>query len=109
MFCPCDLRTYSTKVLMSLLRRRGGQPDEQEDEMTWQKSKAECKHGHPFTAQNTRIGRDGRRQCVECGRIRSREHQRRKRAKHRAEGDQGSRGAKNASPRAWTEPQEVRP
>lgn len=42
--------------------------------------KTECKHGHPFNAQNTRFDlRTGRRSCIECGRIRSREHQRKKR------------------------------
>jgi hypothetical protein len=44
------------------------------------RDKTECKHGHPFNAQNTRVDRKTRRRsCIECGRIRSREYQRRKR------------------------------
>lgn len=38
-----------------------------------------CKRGHPFDEVNTRYERGGRL-CKECARIRSREHQRRKRA-----------------------------
>lgn len=49
--------------------------------MNWQTLKTHCKSGHPFNAENTYIDRrTGKRSCIECGRIRSREHQRRKRA-----------------------------
>jgi hypothetical protein len=42
--------------------------------------KTHCIHGHEFTPQNTYRDRRAKRHCVECGRIRSREHQRRLRA-----------------------------
>lgn len=32
-----------------------------------------CKHGHPFTPENTRIGRNGWRLCIECSRRHSRQ------------------------------------
>jgi hypothetical protein len=60
--------------------------------MTWQKNKDECKHGHPFTPENTRIRRSGARSCIECGRIRSREYQRKKRAETKNEKEAPERG-----------------
>jgi hypothetical protein len=43
-----------------------------------------CKHGHPFTPDNTRLAKNHggglRRVCIECNRIKAREYARRKRA-----------------------------
>jgi len=33
-----------------------------------------CKHGHPFSPENTLIKIDGRRACRECNRVRYRKH-----------------------------------
>lgn len=33
-----------------------------------------CKYGHAFSPENTRLRRDGKRTCIECGRRRNREH-----------------------------------
>jgi hypothetical protein len=74
--------------------------------MTWQTAKTECKHGHPFTPENTRIGRNGRRQCIECGRVRSRVHQRKRRAERRQQKKQPPTVLEHRSG-ASTEPQEV--
>lgn len=41
--------------------------------------KTHCVNGHEFTPENTATFSDGGRHCVECGRIRAREYQRRKR------------------------------
>jgi hypothetical protein len=41
--------------------------------------KTHCPQGHEYTPENTYV-LDGSRSCIECGRIRSREFQRRKRA-----------------------------
>jgi len=46
--------------------------------------KTHCKRGHEFTTDNTYIGAGGRRCCRSCMRAKSREYQRRKRAKARA-------------------------
>jgi len=46
----------------------------------WQRDKTYCKNGHEFTLENTIIRPDGGRKCRECGRLRSREFMRRKRA-----------------------------
>jgi hypothetical protein len=34
--------------------------------------KTHCKHGHPFDAENTRVRKDGGRECLACERERSR-------------------------------------
>lgn len=47
---------------------------------SWQRDKTHCKNGHEFTPANTIARSDGSRKCRECGRIKSREHMRRKRA-----------------------------
>jgi HNH endonuclease len=39
-----------------------------------------CKHGHEYTAENTVLDARGHKGCRECGRTRSRERYRRKRA-----------------------------
>lgn len=41
--------------------------------------KMACTNGHPFNEQNTGVDPNGHRFCRECGRIRAREYQRRKR------------------------------
>ena len=41
-------------------------------------TKTHCVHGHEFTIENTRISASGRRRCLECERIRSRDYQQRK-------------------------------
>ena len=41
--------------------------------------KTVCKHGHPFTPENTYTRSDGSRKCRECGRKEARERMRRKR------------------------------
>lgn len=77
--------------------------------MTWQRAKTVCKHGHPFTADNTRIDvRTGRRSCIECGRIRSREFQRRKRATQLSAMNRGPAGVATASPSPSIGPREAR-
>lgn len=42
-------------------------------------AKTHCPQGHPYDDANTYISATGNRSCVECGRVRSREYQRRKR------------------------------
>ncbi len=42
--------------------------------------KTHCKHGHPFSAENTYHAPNGQRQCRECLRRASREYRRRKRS-----------------------------
>lgn len=37
-----------------------------------------CRQGHPTTPENTMTRKDGRRECAECNRIRSRENYRKK-------------------------------
>lgn len=37
----------------------------------WKSNLIECKRGHEFTRENTRIDRDGCRQCRECDKIRA--------------------------------------
>lgn len=36
----------------------------------WQTLKTHCKHGHPFSVENTYITKQGWRMCKTCGRIR---------------------------------------
>ena len=47
---------------------------------SWQRDKTHCKNGHEFTAANTIERAGGGRKCRECGRDKSREYMRRKRA-----------------------------
>ena len=38
----------------------------------YQRAKTHCIHGHAFSAENTHIGKTGKRRCRECSRLRDR-------------------------------------
>lgn len=46
----------------------------------WNAEKTRCKHGHPFSPENTRVEVTGQRRCLECKRQRDREWMRQRRA-----------------------------
>jgi hypothetical protein len=47
-----------------------------------QRAKTHCPHGHPYSGDNLRICKDGKRACRACGRRSSSEHKARKRAEN---------------------------
>ncbi len=48
-------------------------------------AKTHCPHNHEYTAENTYIGKDGKRRCLTCKRQRNREDMRRRRQLSRKE------------------------
>lgn len=44
--------------------------DQQSKGRHWATVKPDCKHGHQWTSENTRIGKDGRKNCRTCERNR---------------------------------------
>jgi hypothetical protein len=66
-------------VTHQVSNRRGLSPKLASERMKARhRARTHCKHGHPFTPENTRLGRNGRK-CRKCVARRSREWRQRKR------------------------------